>query len=620
MIKFSIYLKFLLTFVIVFAIVVMAIIILITNTSRIGFRNALDDSVEKEVELFRTIINQYMLTGDAARVLPFLQGVQDQLGERDLLQIYRSDGIAAFSDYDTVDSVNSAQSDIEFPRTARQTALFHESVPFQKAVETGLVQVENNKETQQLEYFFPITGTADCRFCHGTGSDVRGVIQYHVPFERVTEHVNRATLLLLIFLFTVVFFLVLLLFFLLRFIVIKPLHILIGAAQNVALDDLETTVELTGSDELGLLANKFNTMINSFKTTLRSSLENNTNIVTRRENWKYLTTVDEGILFISPSRKISTYFSASLKNLFKTEDIAGKMFSEFLYPGESQDSKIRMELEEFVDVVFEPTTSEELINSLNPLTKAEIFINTEAGKQRLVFSCSFYRIMKDTTIMNVMVRFTEDAYISDALQQLEALEEAEEADVAEEELNDTPESLPTILKFRNKVEDMAVDLSSELQKMVKISFRGNIKHLPGLQQIQESLFQLVRNAFEHGIESPQEREKNGKNRVGRIELMFSKKDGKYKIIVADDGQGIDFSVIEQQARKLNLVEGETSRDSLVKMLFSPKFSTKKTPGFGSGLDKVQQNIRALGGKISVYTQPAKKTHFTIVIPETTYNN
>lgn len=183
MVKFSIYLKFLLTFVIVFAIVVTAAVILITNTNRIGFRNALDTSVENEVELFRTIINQYMLTGDADRVLPFLQDVQDQLGEGNFLQIYRSDGIAAFSDYDTVDSVNSVQSDIESPRTARQPALFHESVPFQKAVETGLVQVKNNKESQQLEYFFPITGTADCRFCHGTGSDVSGVIQYRVPLR-----------------------------------------------------------------------------------------------------------------------------------------------------------------------------------------------------------------------------------------------------------------------------------------------------------------------------------------------------------------------------------------------------------------------------------------------------
>ncbi len=161
---------------------------------------------------------------------------------------------------------------------------------------------------------------------------------------------------------------------------------------------------------------------------------------------------------------------------------------------------------------------------------------------------------------------------------------------------------------------MAVDLSDELKKMVKISFRGNIVHLPMLPQIQDALFQMVRNAFEHGIESPQERVASGKESMGKIELVFLQRGDEYKIIVIDDGGGIDFADIERQAHSLGLLEGEADHTSLVRTLFAAEFSTKAVPGAGGGLNMVQQRIHALGGKISVYTQLHKETHFTLSIP------
>jgi chemotaxis protein histidine kinase CheA len=91
--------------------------------------------------------------------------------------------------------------------------------------------------------------------------------------------------------------------------------------------------------------------------------------------------------------------------------------------------------------------------------------------------------------------------------------------------------------------------------------------------------------------------------------------------VADDGRGIDFDAVRARAERRGLIEEgkRLSRQDLVKILFSPGFSTRDSAdelsGRGVGLDAVQAGIAEMGGRISVWTQEGKGTHFTILIPE-----
>jgi two-component system chemotaxis sensor kinase CheA len=138
--------------------------------------------------------------------------------------------------------------------------------------------------------------------------------------------------------------------------------------------------------------------------------------------------------------------------------------------------------------------------------------------------------------------------------------------------------------------------------------------------IKEVLMQLVRNAVYHGIEAPAERVSLGKNEVGAIHLSIRKRDDQIHIVLRDDGKGLDFDRIRQKAEELHLMtaQEEADKNSLLRVIFSPGFSTAETEGIhagrGIGLNLVRERIRDVRGTINLQTQPGKGTAFNIRIP------
>ncbi|MGI9256190.1 MAG: ATP-binding protein [Salinispira sp.] len=175
-------------------------------------------------------------------------------------------------------------------------------------------------------------------------------------------------------------------------------------------------------------------------------------------------------------------------------------------------------------------------------------------------------------------------------------------------------SANNLIEFRKAAEDLVHDLSKKFDKKIDFSIRGNIHNLHVLPDIRSSLLQIIRNAVEHGIESGKERKDSGKNENGKVEIIFSKQPDGYKIIIADDGRGINFPLIEQHARELGAVTGEVTHDDLLKLLFLPQLSTTNEKDRGAGLKMVQNVMHTLGGKLSFYTKSGNGTHLTIYIP------
>lgn len=144
-----------------------------------------------------------------------------------------------------------------------------------------------------------------------------------------------------------------------------------------------------------------------------------------------------------------------------------------------------------------------------------------------------------------------------------------------------------------------------------------------LEQLQTPLTHLVRNAFDHGIETPQERLKLGKSKTAQITLSASIQANQVVITIADDGRGIEAQKVLRKAVEAGLHSsnaGQLTTEQILQFLFVPGFSTAEVvtdlSGRGVGLDVVRSQIERLRGTVTVATQVDCGTTFTITIPLT----
>lgn len=177
-------------------------------------------------------------------------------------------------------------------------------------------------------------------------------------------------------------------------------------------------------------------------------------------------------------------------------------------------------------------------------------------------------------------------------------------------------------RFPRMVRDLAKDLGKEVEFIVE----GKETELDRtvIDEIGDPLVHLLRNAIDHGIESPQEREKKGKSRKGTVKLAAKHEGNNVFIEVEDDGRGLDLEEIRRKAVERGLVGEEESknltRDKLIGFLFESGFSTSHlvtdVSGRGVGLDVVKNKIESLGGEVFVDFQPGQGTKFRLRLPLT----
>lgn len=178
----------------------------------------------------------------------------------------------------------------------------------------------------------------------------------------------------------------------------------------------------------------------------------------------------------------------------------------------------------------------------------------------------------------------------------------------------------------NRFPRMVRDLSRKLNKEIELEMTGKETELDRtvIDEIGDPLVHLLRNAADHGLETPAERTSAGKPSTGHV-ILKAFQDGNNVIIqVKDDGKGIDINKIKAKAIKNNLVsadEAENLKDKqILDFLLMPGFSTAKeitdVSGRGVGLDVVKTKIQSLGGNIEVDTKLGEGSTFTIRLPLT----
>jgi two-component system, chemotaxis family, sensor histidine kinase and response regulator PixL len=173
---------------------------------------------------------------------------------------------------------------------------------------------------------------------------------------------------------------------------------------------------------------------------------------------------------------------------------------------------------------------------------------------------------------------------------------------------------------------MVRDMSTKHHKQVTLTSSGGATLVDKavLEKLFDPLVHLVRNAFDHGIETPEVRLAQGKPAQGTIEIRATHRGNQTYIEVRDDGKGIDVTAIRAKAIALNLVTPEVadgmSSDRLYDFIFAPGFSTaaqvSELSGRGVGMDAVRSQIKRLKGDITLTSEPGKGTTFTLRLPIT----
>ena len=168
------------------------------------------------------------------------------------------------------------------------------------------------------------------------------------------------------------------------------------------------------------------------------------------------------------------------------------------------------------------------------------------------------------------------------------------------------------------------DLAATLGKEVRIVTTGEMTEIDKtvIEQLNDPLTHMIRNALDHGIEGPDVRVAAGKPRQGTIHLSAAQRSGRIVIEVSDDGRGLNREKVLAKAQDRGLVAaGATLSDEEIdNLIFLPAFSTadvvSNISGRGVGMDVVKRNVQSLGGRITVQSKFGAGSRFTLSLPLT----
>ena len=176
-------------------------------------------------------------------------------------------------------------------------------------------------------------------------------------------------------------------------------------------------------------------------------------------------------------------------------------------------------------------------------------------------------------------------------------------------------------QFPRALRQMELDYGKQVN--FKVTGSNTLVEKNILARLNDPLLHLFRNAFDHGIETPEVRRVQGKSPEGMIEINASYRGNKTVITIRDDGHGIDLNKIIAKAKEMGLDDDDIAKISqkeLLDLIFEPGFSTSAQvtdlSGRGVGMDVVKNNLQEIGGDITVETQLGVGTTFSLSVPFT----
>jgi two-component system chemotaxis sensor kinase CheA len=181
-----------------------------------------------------------------------------------------------------------------------------------------------------------------------------------------------------------------------------------------------------------------------------------------------------------------------------------------------------------------------------------------------------------------------------------------------------------IRSVMQKMTRLVRDLATAQDKQVQLHLSGEDTELDRniVEELADPLLHMMRNAVDHGIESPAERQAQGKSAQGQIHLQAAHQGGGILISIRDDGKGLDSAKILNKARQRGLIPADSAPNEkdTYSLIFLPGFSTAdnvtEISGRGVGMDVVRGGINKLRGRVDIDSVPGQGTTFNIYLPLT----
>lgn len=209
---------------------------------------------------------------------------------------------------------------------------------------------------------------------------------------------------------------------------------------------------------------------------------------------------------------------------------------------------------------------------------------------------------------------------------LAAIDELGMLDQLTRELQDSAMSIRAqpIGSVFSRVPRIVRELEAETGKRVRLEVAGEQTELDKtvVERLGEPLTHLVRNAIDHGLESAEARVAAGKSPEGVVRLSAEHRSGRILISISDDGAGINRERVFSKAVEKGLIapDAQLTNEEIDNLIFAPGFSTAQTvsniSGRGVGMDVVRQNVKDLGGRITIQSTPGQGSVFTLALPLT----
>ncbi|MEI6206526.1 MAG: chemotaxis protein CheA [Desulfuromonadales bacterium] len=250
-------------------------------------------------------------------------------------------------------------------------------------------------------------------------------------------------------------------------------------------------------------------------------------------------------------------------------------------------------------------------------------VRVDIGKLDELMNIVGELVLANSTIAGVATRMRNEGFSRIAIELSKA------AKGLERKLSDLQKGVMEIRmipvgQLYEKMSRIVRKISREQGKKVELKFFGADTELDKLivEDISDPMMHIIRNAIDHGIESPEKRMELGKNERGTIRISSSQKGNHVVIEVEDDGSGIDLEKIKTKALQKGLISdvNALSDREAIDLIFLPGFSTtdnvSEISGRGVGMDVVRNNIAAIAGMVDIETRTGKGSRFIITLPIT----
>lgn len=228
-------------------------------------------------------------------------------------------------------------------------------------------------------------------------------------------------------------------------------------------------------------------------------------------------------------------------------------------------------------------------------------------------------ILSSSQLRTGVARYANDAEVADGFDRVDRR-------VAELQRRVLELRTAPLVRVTDHLPRTARQVAEKLGKRVEVEILGAELELDRsiLDRLGEPLLHLVRNAVDHGLESPEDRRAAGKPETGSLRVEARRQKDSIEIEVSDDGRGLDLESVRRRAIDAGLVHADLATDlpdeEIAAFIFHPGLSTKQSisevSGRGVGMDAVKATVESLGGGVELETRAGAGTRTTLVVPIT----